>query len=220
MISGKILIALLLGILVYQFPNISKHFNLMWYINSQIYTTIEQDVSTGVVGGLHEEELVNALNNKKILVIGGTRGIGYGTSVILAKYGAIVYAVGRNTKTGEKTLEELKRKKENPHKFIAADLSTVKGVWKLLTQLKSEGSKFDHLVVTAGVWPDWDNPLTSDGIEKTVAIMNLGRYIFYKHCLEFLKPGARVLNILTAGDDIRNEKIENFQEFFTGKKTI
>jgi len=211
MISKKILIPLLLGILVYQFPIIRKHY-ASEYINN------ERDVSTGVIGGLHEEELVNSLNNKKVLVIGGTRGIGFGTSVILAKYGAIVYVVGRSVKTGEKTLEELKRKKENPHKFIAADLSTVKGVWKLLTELKSEGSKFDHIVVTAGVWPDWENPLTSDGIEKTVAVMNLGRYIFYKHCLEFLKPGARVLNILTAGDDIRKEKIENFQEYFTGKK--
>ena len=53
------------------------------------------------------------LKDKVILVTGGSKGIGYGISHVLADEGAIPFIVSRNEKSILDTVEEIKKKEVN-----------------------------------------------------------------------------------------------------------
>jgi len=60
------------------------------------------------------------------------------------------------------------------------------------------GESFDYLVMTLGIWPDWENPNTADGLNKVFAIDNLARFILIQKLRKLLKPGARVMSVLAS----------------------
>jgi len=85
--------------------------------------------------------------------------------------------------------------------FVAGDLGSVRSSKALLNQLAERAKKgrFDYLVVTAAVFPDWENLLQEDGLEKGHAIAIVGRYLVYRHMNLFMKERPRVLNVLASG---------------------
>lgn len=141
------------------------------------------------------------LHGKRALVVGGTRGIGRGTAIVLAKAGASVSVVGRNTTTILSTLQEWGQNHKGVMEAFSADLSTVEGSEQLIKQLqRSKYGKFNFVFFTVGCWPDYTSSLTGDGIEKVVALDLLAHHVVLKglYANNLLEPRARVMNTIAS----------------------
>jgi len=146
------------------------------------------------------------LQDKHALVVGGTRGVGRGIALTLSKSGAHVVAVGRNTTSIVSELLAVRRTpKSRMDKLgqmdaLSVDLSTVDGALYLCELLKHRGVKFDFVFFTVGRWPDYSAPLSSDGIDKVVALDLLAHHAvlkgLYQHGL--LANNARVMNTIAS----------------------
>lgn len=161
------------------------------------------DDEVGSIPELTYEQLVQygKCKGKKALLVGGTRGVGLGTAVALAKAGAHVTVVGRSEKSGAKAVQRIKQQAESLEvSFVPGDIGTVASTLVLVDQLEKSGEKHDFLVVSAAIFPNPDHPEPNeDGIEKAFAIGVVGRFLLYRNLHRFLNKGARVLNVLASG---------------------
>lgn len=169
------------------------------------------DEYVGVVPFLDDEERAVRVQGKRSLLIGGTRGVGYGTALALAKAGSHVTIVGRSEQSGMKAVKriqsELSRSKHATGasvEFLQGDLGTVCDALKLVRTLEAKVSdqnrRYDFLIVTAATFPDWSQPLKNvDGVEKSFAIAVVGRFLIYRNMHRFMESKFRVLNVLASG---------------------
>jgi len=160
------------------------------------------DPEVGTVEQLSTETLTENLRGKSALVIGGTDGIGRGTAIAMAQSGASVVIVGHSSSKAQAVLQNLsaaaKFPQEQQFKSYVVDLFTVTGGLDLAKQLKGNRTQFDYVVLTVGMWPDWKDPLTSDGLDKVISLDVISRYLVTREVLPLLNPGARVMSVLAS----------------------
>ena len=171
------------------------------------------------------------LQGKHILVIGGTRGTGWGTALVSTRAGAHVTLVGRNAEVGHRSVtalqqeakhgQETRRRQQQKHqqqqfiRYIQGDIGSIESTLKLIRRLIARNTQsahnqnntlqppFDMLVVSAGIFPDWGDLRNADGWEKSYAIAVIGRYLLYRHMRQYMTTqNPRVLNILASGMQI------------------
>src|SRR3569832_1497574 len=65
------------------------------------------DESIGVIETLSVEELRVMFQDKRVLIVGGTRGVGFGLAKAVAQAGAKVTIVGRSHTSGENAVNQL-----------------------------------------------------------------------------------------------------------------
>jgi len=112
------------------------------------------DPVVGNVKKVDDAVLRERFIGKSALIVGGTRGIGRGIAIQLAKSGASVAVVGRSKPGGEAVVDRMKRasaSKTEQYVSFSADLSTIKGVHALVELLQVQNMQFDYLVMTIGV---------------------------------------------------------------------
>ena len=110
------------------------------------------------------------MSGKICMVTGATSGIGEATAFALAKQGADVVVVGRNSRKGADTVSKIKSKTGNSSvKFMLADLSSQKDIHRLAEQFKSNYQRLDVLVNNAG-GKFLSRQETVDGYEMTFAL--------------------------------------------------
>ena len=115
------------------------------------------------------EEVVE-MNDKTVLITGGTGGIGKQTALALAKMGAQVMVSGRSQAGGETAVTELKQLSGNPNiGLLLGDLATQTGVHSLAAQFQQEYGRLDVLINNAGLAAT-ERRLTEDGIEADFAV--------------------------------------------------
>ncbi|MDT0675272.1 SDR family oxidoreductase [Autumnicola musiva] len=127
------------------------------------------------------------LQEKVIIVTGGTKGIGEAISKEIAAEGGIPVFIGRTPEDGDKLLKELEANSQNGH-FIQADLNDPEACKKIVAETVKKFSSIYGLVNNAG---------TNDGIGlengspkkfKNSLNSNLNHYYEMAHyCLEHLK---------------------------------
>ena len=144
---------------------------------------------------LEQLEITKHFANKRVVVVGGTKGIGKGIAIALAKVGSHVTILGR--RGGDEVAKQMSSDAPNRNfKFISADLSTTTGCRNAVAEIVdvAQGNKLDALVMTLGVWPDWKHPLTPEGYSKTVFIDVVARYMMFKGLLNanLLRKNAQV----------------------------
>lgn len=182
------------------------------------------DPKIGRIEYLDLDGLRRRYENRRVLVIGGTRGVGYGTALAAAKAGAHVTIVGRSEASGRRAVEAIRAElsptdaSDGRAEFLQGDIGTVCGATALVDNLASaatnevgeendgtinnDAKRYNYLVVTAAIFPDWSQPLLNeDGIDRSVAVAVVGRSIVYRRMDEFMNVGnsPRVLNVLAAG---------------------
>jgi len=181
-----------------------------------------EDPSIGTVDILSTKQLTHYFNGKNVLVVGGSRGVGYGIAWNLVESGANVWLAGRSQSSGDKAINLLKEKRVSEKqvlKFIQADLSTVRGSFAFIDKLNHENIKFNDIVVTIAVFPDWNDLLTEEKLEKFHATALLGRYILYKEIDKFfVKEDPRLMHVFVGGH--KPSITELNRDLITGKKNV
>lgn len=162
------------------------------------------------------------MNNKTILITGGTGGIGKETAIQLAKLGANIIVTGRDRKRGEAAVEEIRRASQNQKvSLLLADLSSKAGIRQLSKDFLAQHSKLDVLINNAGLL-EGKRRETVDGIEAHFAVNVLAPYLLTLELLPALKliPNSRVLN-LTGGMPGSHLKVDDLfaEKSFVGLMT-
>ena len=178
--------------------------NILWHV---LYRTSNTplDPAVGNTRLTKTPYLHPFYNTKRILVVGGTRGIGRGMAMALAQQGASVTIVGRQgSHGGQDTVARLQAtttlstSTSTPElKFIPADLSTLHGVFALATKLHYAHGQFDEVVFTINQFPNPLDPTTTDGHDRSIGIGVLARFVLLRRLVEtrLLAHGARILSI-------------------------
>ena len=159
---------------------------------------------------------MNELNGKTILITGATNGIGKVAALELAKQGATVALVGRNSAKVAETVREIKEQSSNPLvDGLVADLSSMAEVRRLANDFRQKYSQLHVLVNNAGgIFAS--RQLTVDGYEYTFALNHLAYFLLTNLLLDRLKANApaRIVNVSSGAhlgavlnfDDLQNEK--------------
>jgi len=90
------------------------------------------------------------LSGKVAVVTGATKGIGLGITKAFAENGAELALIGRNVKSGEKALSEIKSISDKKIRFYSCDVGEYSQVKKTCGKILSDFGKVDILVCNAG----------------------------------------------------------------------
>ncbi|MES2591314.1 MAG: SDR family oxidoreductase [Bacteroidota bacterium] len=137
------------------------------------------------------------MQNKNVLITGATAGIGLETAKVLAKKGANIYIVARNTDKAKSAVEEIKSQNKNSTvDYFIADLSSQKEVRRLAEEVNAKLQKLDVLINNAGgVFQQ--KQYSVDNIEMTFATNHLSYFLLTNLLLDLLKKStpARIVNV-------------------------
>jgi NAD(P)-dependent dehydrogenase (short-subunit alcohol dehydrogenase family) len=135
---------------------------------------------------------------KRALVTGATGGLGYETSLELARAGAEVILTGRNESKGRAALERIRREVSNAQiRFELIDLASLQSISQAAKRLLAQGAPLDLLVNNAGVMMLPQHETTTDGFERQFGTNYLGHFALTAHLLFLLikSPAPRVVNL-------------------------
>eukprot|EP00808_Paulinella_micropora_P021476 g25917.t1 len=132
----------------------------------------------------------------------------------------------RNPSRGKATVEAMEEASRSSNKmqsfeYRSADLSTIKACLNFIIQLQVGERKtepFDFLVLTLGVWPNWKEPISSEGLDKVVAVDLVARYLLMTKVP--LKPNARVMSVLASGRWVGQPSLDTFKAMITGSTPV
>lgn len=105
-----------------------------------------------------------AASGKRVVVIGGTGGLGRELALASAKAGADVTVVGRSFRDGP----------TSSIKFIRADLESMKEASRVGAELAAQ-APWDTVVLTTGIISAPKREATAEGIERDLAVSYLSR---------------------------------------------
>lgn len=161
------------------------------------------------------------MKDKICLVTGANSGIGKATALGLARMGANVVMICRDSVRGEEARTEIKTSSNNPSiDLMLSDLSSQAAVRQLAQDFQEKYQHLHVLVNNAGVAP-MKRSLTVDGLETTFAVNHLAPFLLTNLLLDTLRASApsRIINVSSSAhsrmkmefDDLQGEK--NFSMF-------
>lgn len=132
------------------------------------------------------------ITNRKIIVVGGSSGMGLAVVRAALARGAEVTAVGRSADRLERVVSELGR--ENHVKSVAADVTQEDDVRRLFETV----GRFDHLVVTAAdLAYQTIRELNLDAVRRTIDSKLVAALLLAKHAVAHIDPHGSIT--FTAG---------------------
>src|SRR5579864_7326329 len=156
--------------------------------------------------------------NKIVVITGANAGIGFATALGLAKQGATIVLVCRNSDRGNIAMKAFAEVAAATPRLFIADLSSQASIRELSTSLHEQLPRIDVLINNVGA-AFAKREYTVDGIERTFAINHLAPFLLTNLILDLIHqaPEGRIVN-LTAGIPgflIAADFLENLQ----GEKT-
>jgi len=156
------------------------------------------------------------MKDKVVMVTGANSGIGKAASLALAKLGATLVMVTRNSERGESAKSEIIREsRNNSVDLLLADLSSLESVRQLVSDFQKKYSKLHVLINNAGLF-NQRRHVTMNGYENTFATNYLAPFLLTNLQLDLLKTSApsRIINVSSVGhynghinfDDLNLEK--------------
>lgn len=148
------------------------------------------------------------LRGMKVVIVGGTGGIGRAISRFMAAKGADVVVVGQTFRDSDQSRIQ----------FVKADLSLMKEAQRVAGQLPVETA--DLILFTTGVMAGPQREVTAEGIERDMAVSYLSRLVMLRQIAgrlgknrpdAVLKPRVFIMGYPGAGqtgqlDDLNAEK--------------
>lgn len=140
------------------------------------------------------------LRGKRILVTGASAGLGIETARSLAARGAMIVGAVRDLAKGQRATSPVRTAAENGGgiELVALDLASLASVRACADALVAAGKPFDVVIANAGVMA-CPQGKTSDGFETQFGTNHLGHFVFVNRIAPLLKPGARIVNLSSAG---------------------
>jgi tropinone reductase I len=154
-----------------------------------------------------------SLHGKRVLVTGGTRGIGRATAECLLELGATVIVVGRDESRADETRREW-RAKGLAGDVIVADVATVEGRARVIDSLRAGGHSLDRLValnftsaamLTQGLYADLKaaNGAAVVNVSSVAGVISVRNTAVYGAIKASLSQLTRALAVEWATDKIR-----------------
>lgn len=136
------------------------------------------------------------LQDKIVVISGGTSGIGLATARLAANDGARVFLIGRSEEKGLSALGMLEAGPEMV-KFIQADVSTSEGCQSVAEVLRRAAGRVDILINSAGVYREqWLELVTEDEYQEIMDINVKGTLFLCQVMLPLMtEHGAAIINI-------------------------
>jgi len=151
----------------------------------------------------------------KILVTGGTNGMGKGVAKVLAgidNQNHEIILLGRSKELGEATIRELERSTMNKKiSFVLCDLARLRNVRNAITEIKSEHKYLDCIFINAGLGYAANRVETEDGMDSHFQVNYLSQFMLTLNLLSLLENsenGGRVIFNVTRGGKIFWEDIQ------------
>jgi NAD(P)-dependent dehydrogenase (short-subunit alcohol dehydrogenase family) len=140
------------------------------------------------------------LSGKRILVTGVSAGLGVETARALAAHGAHVVGAVRDLSKAKAATEQVRADaaKGGGLELIELDLASLASVRACADKLVAAGEPFDLVIANAGVMAT-PKGQTADGFETQFGTNHLGHFVFVNRIASLLKPGARLVNLSSAG---------------------
>ncbi len=134
------------------------------------------------------------LTDKRILITGGTRGIGFAAARRLGQVGAQLLLVGRDAERGVHAVQALRAEGVAPVDYLCADLSLLSECERLALEVEQRIDRLDALVLSAAV-VTWKRRETAEGLEAMFATSYLARYFLSRRLLPLLRraPAGRIV---------------------------
>ncbi|MCB1142148.1 MAG: SDR family NAD(P)-dependent oxidoreductase [Leptospiraceae bacterium] len=145
--------------------------------------------------------VTGSLHGKTALVTGATSGLGYETSIMLARNEARVVIVGRDPEKLETAVENIKDITGNPEVYgEIADLSLLSENKRLADLIKFKYQYLSILINNVGNLFN-DHLMTVEGNEKSISLLLLGPYVLTESLYPMLihNKDARVINVSSGG---------------------
>jgi NAD(P)-dependent dehydrogenase (short-subunit alcohol dehydrogenase family) len=150
------------------------------------------------------------LSGKRILVTGASAGLGVETARALASHGAQVVGAARNLDKARTATEVVRAEAANGGglELVELDLASLKSVRACADALVGDGRTFDVIIANAGVMA-CPKGTTADGFETQFGTNHLGHFVFVNRIASLLKPGARLVNLSSAGHRFADIDLED-----------
>ncbi len=136
------------------------------------------------------------LSNKKALVTGGSRGIGRGIVLALAKQGAdVVINYHSRTEEAEQVVFEVK-KMGHEALAIQADVADTSAVTKMFNEIKNQWGSLNILVNNAGILKFTPfEQITEADWDQILSVNLKGQFLCAKEAIKLMSPGGRIINL-------------------------
>ena len=134
------------------------------------------------------------------IVTGANAGIGLWTAIGLAKAGAQVILVCRDSVRGEDARSLISRMSKKKHDLVVADFANLKAVHDAAGRILDRHQQIHILVNNAGLFSP-RRELTADGYEMTIAVNHLAPFLLTNTLLPALERSgalgrqARIVNV-------------------------
>lgn len=139
----------------------------------------------------------NSMDGKTVLVTGASRGIGKETALSLAKLGARVVMVCRESLEAHEAYNTIAKANGKDHvDLMIADLSSMQSIRKVATEFKKKYSNLHVLINNAGAYSS-KLRITQDGYELTFATNHLAPFLLSELLLDISRASApaRIINV-------------------------
>lgn len=145
----------------------------------------------------------------KVLVTGGTNGMGKGVANILAGRDPQAHEIiilGRSKELGEATVKEIESITNNKNiSFVLCDLSKLKEVRNIIKEIRSQHEFLDSIFINAGLGYAAKQVDTEDGLDPHFQVNYLSHFMLTLNLLDLLEKsvsGGRVIFNATEGGEI------------------
>src|SRR5580693_7548727 len=150
------------------------------------------------------------LSGKRILVTGVSAGLGVETARTLAAHGAQVVGAARDLNKARAATEQVRAQAANGGglELVQLDLASLASVRACADGLMADGRPFDVIIANAGVMATPQGE-TADGFETQFGTNHLGHFVLVNRIASLLKPGARLVNLSSAGHRFADVDLED-----------
>ncbi|MDT8402194.1 MAG: SDR family NAD(P)-dependent oxidoreductase [Bacteroidales bacterium] len=139
---------------------------------------------------------------KLVVITGATSGIGYFTALKYASLGSNLLCINRSSEKSEALKEEIEGKFGVTCNYMIADLSILKDIHRVASELAGLDTPLDVIIHNAGVYLT-KRVLTGDKLEKVFVVQYLSSFIINFVLMDKLKSQGKARIILVNSEGHR-----------------